>query len=118
MRAAPLAAAALLAAGCAGELVEMRRRVKGPVPEVGWLDPGGGHAKYSLAGGKWAVEERRKDALAKIGAYCGGKYRVVDELDRAETETPFTADLEENVAAGSKHYRKADYRHLYFECGP
>ena len=105
--------------GCGGELMETRRRVPGPVPEVGWLDPGGGHAKYSLQGAAWIVEGRRKDALEKIAAYCAGagKYKIVDEVDRDEMEASYSAnDVEESVGHGGKHYAATKYRHVYFEC--
>ncbi|MBI3547767.1 MAG: hypothetical protein HY078_01820 [Elusimicrobia bacterium] len=116
-----IAGACLVLSACTGELVETRRRVKGPVSSVPWIDAGGGHARYSLRGYGFMRNDRREDVLGKISAYCGGdgKYKIVDEVDREEAETSFRSEgVERALEEGGTHYRKARYHHLYFECVP
>lgn len=106
------------AAGCAAQFVEKRPRRPGPVPEV-VLDPGGGHLRYSLKGPAWAVRSRREDALAKMGAFCGGesKVRILDEVSRDETAAAYGGeDLEDGLNKAGRHYQFQNTHHLYFEC--
>lgn len=121
-RAAALAAlAALTLSGCQAQLVETRRPVKGPVAAVGWLDPGGGAARYLLSGANFILEQRRSDAMTRIGVFCGGqgRYKIVDEVDRYASEATFhDEDLEGKVASGGRHYETDKYRYVYFECVP
>jgi len=119
-RAAALAAAgALLAAGCSSTFVESRKKVKGPVSEVGLIDAGGGHIKYSTSGWESVVRGRRRDAFSRMAGYCGGadRYKIVDEVTRYEDEAAFQAeDLEESVGSKGRHYGTHPYQHLFFEC--
>lgn len=116
-RLAALAAVALLA--CRADFVEKRRRVAGPVPEVGLIDAGGGHLRFALKGPGFVVEGRRKDAFRKMTAYCGGEgsVRVEKEYAREDVETPYNAqDIEETVARNLAHYKIEEYRHIEFRC--
>jgi hypothetical protein len=106
--------------GCAAELLERRPRRPGPVPEV-VLDAGGGHFRYSLRGPGWFIAARRRDALEKMGQFCGGadRYRIVDEVARVDTEARYVAtDLgdEDALTKSARHYESRTVQHLYFEC--
>ncbi|MFH1723390.1 MAG: hypothetical protein ABII00_02090 [Elusimicrobiota bacterium] len=116
-----LVAAAALAAssGCEASFVETRRRVRGPVPEVGLIDPGGGHARYALKGPVWLVRKRRARAFRKMAGYCEGKdlIRIRKEYSRDDAVTPFQAsDLDPAKLLESGHYKVESYRHIIFEC--
>ena len=113
-------ALAALAAGCSAELVEMRKGRPGPVPGV-VLDAGGGHVRYSLRGPRFIVAARRKDALEKMAEACGGegRFRIVDEVAREETQANFLGeDLDEEgqISKSSRHYDFVTTQHVYFEC--
>jgi hypothetical protein len=113
-------ALAAASAGCSAELVEMRKRKAGPVPDV-VLDAGGGHVSYSLRGWGFLVASRRKDALEKMAEACGGekRFRIVDEVAREETHASFfgdDVDEEGEVSKAGKHYDFVTTQHVYFEC--
>lgn len=107
------------AAGCSAHFVEKRPRRPGPVPEV-VLDPGGGHLRYSLKGPAWVVKSRREDAVAKMGAFCGGesKVKILDEVSRDETAASYggSEDLDDGLNKSGRHYQFQKAHHLYFEC--
>lgn len=107
--------------GCQATMVETRKRVQGPVAEVAWIDVGGGQARYALGRWRWLEQTRRADALQKIADYCGGagKFKIVDEVDREVNEARYSGeDVEDTVGTGGRHYRKAKYHDVYFECAP
>lgn len=117
--AAGLAAAALAMWGCVAELKQTRKRVRGPVPEVGLIDPGAGDVRYALKGPELLVRRRRADAFKKMAKYCGGEglFRVTEELTRDDVETPYhTTDLDPDKLMGQDHYKVEPYRHIRFEC--
>ena len=108
------------AAGCAADLVEMRPRKAGPVPDV-VLDAGGGHIRYSLRGPGFLVAARRRDALEKMADACGGegRFRIIDEVAREETHASFIGgdlDEDEGVSKSSRHYEFVSTQHVYFDC--
>lgn len=120
-RAVLLSLAACLLAACGAAMVQTRKRVKGPVPEVGWLDPGGGDVRYLATGGGWMEKRRREDAVGKIAEYCGGagNFKIVDEVEKVEQEDPYNKDaIEDTIGSGGKHYEERRYHHVYFECKP
>ncbi len=107
--------------GCGASFVERRRRVRGPVAEVGLIDPGGGHVRYALRGPGWLVRARRRKAFKKMAEYCEGKelVRVEGEYSREDVLTPFhAADLDEKKLLGTGHYQVEEYRHILFRCEP
>lgn len=119
MRLAIMCLSALLS-GCTAEFVERRARRAGPVPEV-VLDAGGGHLRYSLRGFRLAVASRRKDAIEKMEAFCGGpdRYTIVDEVAREDVSARYVAtDLadEDALTKNSRHFQSQTVQHLYFEC--
>lgn len=112
-------AALLLAQGCVAELKETRRRVKGPVAEVGLIDPGAGDVRYALKGPGFLVRKRRADAFKKMARYCGGEasFRVTGETVRDDVETPYnSSDLDAEKLLAPEHYKVETYRHITFEC--
>ena len=120
---AALSAAALSAGlcGCGAALVESRRPRRGPVTEVGVVEPGGGEVRYSTEGWRAFVNSRREDALVKMASVCGGapKVKVLEEVDREAAEAAYNSgDMEDNIGSGGRHYRKERYRHIVFECLP
>lgn len=114
-----LAAAVLVLAGCRAVVVELRKPVKGPVAEVGFIDPGGGHVRYALRGGRVMSGARRRDALRRAGRHCGGlmNVKLVKEWRQDDVETPYNADeLEAALKLDLDHYRMEPYQHLLFDC--
>jgi len=112
-------AAAVLLSGCRAAVVELRRPVKGPVAEVGYIDPGGGHVRYALRGAKFLVNQRRRDALKRAGRHCDGgmNVRLVKEWRQDDVETPYNGDeLEAALKLDLDHYRLEPYQHLLFDC--
>jgi len=100
-------------------MVETRRRVRGPVAEVGIIDPGGGHVRYALKGPGWLVRGRRKAAFKKMAKYCEGEdlVRVEREYQSEDAMTPFnSSDLDEQKLMEAGHYRVESYRHVLFRC--
>jgi hypothetical protein len=112
-------AAGLLLSGCRGSVVELRRPVKGPVAEVGYIDPGGAHVRYALRGAAFLVKMRRSDALKRAGRHCGGALNVklVKEWRQDDVETPYNADdLEASLKLDLDHYRLEPYQHMQLDC--
>ncbi|TBR21761.1 hypothetical protein EPO15_09490 [bacterium] len=117
-RGAALAALALLAA-CDASLTVTRRRVKGPVAEVGILDPGAARVRWALKGPGWLVAKRKARAMKLAAEFCGGPGLVkgVLEKDLELAETRFTEDdLDAETFADRGHYKVDMYRMLEFEC--
>ena len=117
--AAAAAAAAALLCACEATLTETRRRVKGPVAEVGLIDAGAGRVRYALKGPGWLVAKRRKRAFGLMEKYCGGPqmYKVLGERDAEVSETPYTEDdLDAEKFMQRGHYRVESFREATFEC--
>jgi hypothetical protein len=113
------AAALLLLSGCRAELVESSKRMKGPVAEVGLIDPGGGRVRYALKGPSLLVRKRRADAFKRMARYCEGEdlVRIEKEETREDVETPYYArDLDESIGQQLSHYKVEIYRHIRFRC--
>lgn len=119
-RALFLVVAAALFTGCVAETVEKKKPRKGPVPEVGIVDPGGGEIRYSTEGWDMIVSGRRYSAKRKMKRVCRPlKAKIVDEYTREDVQVPYAgADLEENLQKGLEHYEVAPYHHIVFECVP
>ncbi len=116
---APLLALVLLT-GCVAEVVEKRKPRKGPVPEVGFVDPGGGEVRYSTDGWGFVISMRRATALRRMRHVCGRlPAKIVDEYTKDDIEVPYSGeDLEVNIQRGLEHYNVAPYHHIIFECVP
>lgn len=114
---APVLALVLLT-GCVAEVVEKRRPRKGPVPEVGFVDPGGGEVRYSTEAWGFVVALRRSRALSKMRHVCGKlNAHVTDEFTREDMDVPYAGeDLEVNIQRGLDHYEMSPYHHIVFEC--
>ena len=113
------AAAVLFLSGCRAEMVESLKRMKGPVAEVGLIEPGGGHVRYALKGPSFLVRKRRSDAFKRMARYCEGEdlVRIEKEETREDVETPYHAqDLSESIGQQLSHYRVETYRHIRFRC--
>lgn len=114
--------ALILALGaCDATLVETRRRVKGPVAEVGLIDAGAGQARYALKGPGWLVARRRRRAFVLMERQCGGaaKFKVAAERDEERGVTRYTEDdLDAEKFMERGHYKVDSYRVLEFECLP
>ena len=115
-----LFAAATLAAGCASEFVVRRPRRQGPVPEVGYVDTGGGDLRYSVEGWSWVVGARRSSALRRMKRLCKGLTpSIIDEYTHEDVDAAYAgAELADGMAQGMDHYNVAPYRHIVFECVP
>lgn len=117
MRAACLLLLVFLA-GCVAETVERTKPRKGPVPEVGWVETGGGEVRYSTDGWGFVVGLRRHTALRKMRGVCKGlKARVTDEFTHEDVNVPYASDdLAQHIDKGVEHYEVAPYHHIVFEC--
>lgn len=120
-RFALLLSAAALVSGCVAETVERRRPRKGPVKEVGYVDPGGGRVRYSTEGWGWFVSGRRRHAQRLMRKNCGKdlKPEIVDEYTRDDADIAYAGDdLEDELQRGSEHYKIAPFQHFAYECRP
>ena len=111
--------APLVLVGCEATLTETRRRVKGPVAEVGLIEPGAGRVRYPLKGPGWLVARRRKHGYALIEKHCGGPalFKVTGEKDSELAETRYTEeDLDADAFLQRGHYKVERYREVEFEC--
>lgn len=117
-RALPLLAVVLLSA-CVAETVERRRPRKGPIKEVGFVDLGGGHIRYSTDGWGWFVGGRRRDALRRMRKNCGKKLapQVLDEYLRQDADIAYSGeDISTNLDRGMEHFKIASFQHMTYEC--
>ena len=108
-----------LFSSCKASVVDTHPAVKGPVPEVPYIDFGGGQVRYPLGGARSLLGVRRRDAFRRMARFCGGAahVKVRREFDRDDSETPYNAgELEEVVALQAEHYRVHSYRHIEFQC--
>ena len=110
--------ASLALSGCVTELVEKKRPRKGPVPEVGFVDTGGGEIRYSVEGWGPIVSLRRASAMRRIKRICKRLKLVInDEFTRDDVQVPYSGeDLEDNLRHGIDHYAVAPFHHILFEC--
>lgn len=121
MRIAPLLAAALALSACVAETVERRRPRRGPVKEVGYVDPGGGRVRYSTEGWSWFVAGRRRHARRLMRRNCGRDLRpeILDEYTREDADAAYSGDdVDDSLGRGLEHYKIAPYHHYYYECRP
>ncbi|MEK7858337.1 MAG: hypothetical protein AAB320_04265 [Elusimicrobiota bacterium] len=107
-----------LFSGCVAEIVEKKKPRKGPIPEVGYIDTGGGEVKYSIEGWPLWVKARRRTALRRMRRVCGKlKAVITDEFTRQDVEVPYSGeDVKDNLAKGMKHYTVAPFEHIVFDC--
>ncbi len=100
------------------EIVEKKKPRKGPIPEVGYIDTGGGEVKYSIEGWPLWVKARRRTALRRMRRVCGKlKAVITDEFTRQDVEVPYSGeDVKDNLAKGMKHYTVAPFEHIVFDC--
>jgi hypothetical protein len=119
LRLAALGAAALLLSGCMAEMVEKQKPRKGPVPEVGFIDVGGGEIRYSAEGWGFIVSLRRSTALRRINHFCRKELepRISDEFTHDDVDTPYAGmDADDDIPKGLEHYHVAPFHHIVFEC--
>jgi hypothetical protein len=121
LKTALFVAALLLPSGCV-ETVEKKRPRKGPVPEVGYIETGGGEVRFSAEGWGIVVGLRRRAALRRMRRVCKSKDltpKIVDEWTHEDADAVYSDsgdEMEDVVKRGSEHYRVAPYHHLQFEC--
>ena len=109
---------ALLAA-CDASFTVTRRRVNGPVAEVGLIDAGAGRVRWALKGPGWLVAKRKARALKLAAGFCGGPehLKAVLEKDQELAVTRYTEDdLDAETFASRGHYKVDVYRVMEFEC--
>jgi len=114
-----LSLAALTA--CVAETVERRRPRRGPVKEVGFVDPGGGNIRYSVDGWSWFVAGRRRHAMRLMRKNCGKQLspRLLDEYLRQDADIAYAGeDITTNLDKGMDHFKIAPFQHLLYECRP
>lgn len=120
-RALLLAATASLLAACVAETVDRRKPRKGPVKEVGFVDFGGGHVRYSLEGWGPIVASRRRTAFRLMARNCGKELepRIVDEYARQDADATYSGqDIASSMTIGDEHFVIERYQHLSYECRP
>jgi hypothetical protein len=111
--------AAVSLSACVVEMVDKRKPRMGPVPEVGFVDVGGGEVRYSVEGWDWVVDARRSTALRRMRRVCKGQQlRVVQEFTRDDVDTPYSKDDMSELAKGVEHFDVKPYRHIVFQCEP
>jgi hypothetical protein len=114
-----LALSALALSACVAETIERRKPRMGPVKEVGFVDLGGGHVRYSTEGwGLW-VAARRRAALRAMRRNCGKRLKpfVTDEYDREDADAVYSGEeVTSTMGHGGEHYRIGQFRHLTYEC--
>lgn len=121
IRALGLAALAAVFCACVAETVERKKPRKGPVPEVGFVETGGGEVRYSTEGWGFIVKGRRNSAKRRMKRVCGKKMKpkIVDEYTREDVNVPYAGeDLAANMEKGLDHYSVAPFHHIVFECHP
>lgn len=108
-----------LLAGCVAETVERRKPRRGPVAEVGFVDLGGGHVRYSTEGWGPAVALRRSSAMRKMRGTCKPlEVKILAEETREDADTPYSQDDLSQMAKGVEHFKLAPYHHITYECLP
>ncbi len=88
--------------------------------EVGYIDYGGGHVRYSAEGWSWVVASRRKMALKLMSRNCGPdlKPEITDEYSRMDADAAYNGEDIEEVTMGDQHFQIERYIHLAYECRP
>lgn len=111
----------VLLSGCVAETVLRQRPRKGPVPEVGFVEAGGGEVRYSIEGWGFVVSARRRSAKRMMHRACKGQIpKVVDEFEREDADVAYGTkeDLATNLISGVDHFQTAPHMHIVFECAP
>jgi len=117
-----LLAIAAAFSGCVAEMVERKKPRKGPVPEVGYVDQGGGELRYSAEGWGIVVSSRRRTALRRMRKVCKSKSKdlyakITDEYTHQDADAIYSGEeLADNMEKGLEHYKVALYHHIVFEC--
>lgn len=108
----------LLLSACVAEVVQKQQPRKGPVPEVGYVDTGGGEVRYSVEGWSLIVASRRNVAFRRMRSICKGlRPKIVDEFTHQDVDVPYAGDdLDVNLQHGMEHYNVAPYHHIVFDC--
>lgn len=112
--------------GCMAEIVEKKKPRKGPVPEVGYIETGGGEVRYSTDAWGFVVGWRRGTALRKARKVCRSKDKdlapkIVDEWTHEDADAIYSdsgEEMDELMKHGLEHYKVAPYHHIVFECQP
>ncbi|MBI3563845.1 MAG: hypothetical protein HY079_01455 [Elusimicrobia bacterium] len=120
-RALLLALAACVLSACVAETVERRKPRKGPVKEVGFVDFGGGHVRYSAEGWPLIVASRRRLARRLMARNCGRDLepRVLDEYARMDADAKYSEeDISATLARGDEHFVLEKYVHISYDCRP
>lgn len=118
-RAAAVGALCLGAASCDATLTVTRKRVKGPVAEVGLIDAGAGRVRWALKGPGWLVAKRKARGYKLAADFCGGEalLKATSEKDEELAVTRYTEeDLDADKFVDRGHYRVDSYRVMEFEC--
>jgi hypothetical protein len=112
--------AVVVLSGCVVEMVKKDKPRKGPVPEVGYVDVGGGDVRYSSEGWGFVVSLRHATAMRRIRSTCGKlKFKIDDEFTHDDVDASYISeDLATNIEKGLNHYAVAPYHHIVFECVP
>ena len=120
MRLTLLLVVTLTLSSCVAELVDKKKPRKGPVPEVGYVETGGGEVRYSVDGWRLVVSLRRGSALRKMRRVCKAKdltAKVVDEWTHEDVDASYVGgEMSEEMARGLEHFNVAPYHHIVFEC--
>lgn len=109
-----------MACACVAETVERKKPRRSTIPELGFVDPGGGEVRYSSEGWGLVVGTRRMSAKRRMAKTCRPlKPKIVEEFEREDVQVPYAGeDLEQNLEKGLDHYQLAPYHHIVFECVP
>lgn len=119
IRLAAVCAASAALSSCVAEMVSKTKPRRGPVPEVGYVDPGGGEMRYSTEGWDWVVASRRSTAIRRMRRVCRDmKVNILKEFSTDDIETPYAQDDMKQLAKGVEHFKVAPHRHIVFECAP
>lgn len=113
--------AACVLSACVAETVERRRPRKGPVKEVGFVDFGGGHVRYSAEGWPIIVASRRRLARRLMARNCGRELepRLLDEYSRQDADAKYSEeDIAATLARGEEHFVLEKYIHISYDCRP
>ena len=106
--------------GCVTEMVQETAPQKGPVPQVGYIIPGGGEIRYSAEGWGPVVAARRRAAFFRMHRVCKDMgLKIIDEFVHTDATVPYNGgDLQTDAEFGIQHYDLEKYHHIMFQCVP